>query len=64
MTHPHWSSTTIAIILAAVAILFYAAIVLYGAWVDGKRQEVRDEGRHPVTSAGGRVEAREDEHDD
>jgi len=64
VTHPHWSSTVIGIVLAVVALLFYAAVVLYGAWVDGRRQKIREKGKHPVTTADGRVEAREDEHDD
>ncbi|HEY4009067.1 MAG TPA: hypothetical protein VGM11_02870 [Acidobacteriaceae bacterium] len=61
MAHPHLSSTAIGIVLAAVAGLFYGVIVLYGAWIDGKRQKVRDKGKHPVTKAAAEVHAREDE---
>jgi hypothetical protein len=63
MTHPHWSTTVVGIVLAVVALGFYGLIVLYGAWIDGRRQKVRDKGKHPVTTGEGRVEAREDEDD-
>jgi hypothetical protein len=58
MTHPHLSTTAIGIVLTVVAVGFYGLIVLYGAWIDGKRQKARDKGEHPVT---GRIKAREDE---
>jgi hypothetical protein len=61
MTHPHLSTTAIAIVLAVVAGLFYASFVLYGAWIDGKRQKIRNKGRHPVTESTGEVHAAEDE---
>ena len=60
MTHPRFSTTVIGIVLAVVALGFYGLIVLYGAWIDGKRQRVRDKGKHPVTTTDGKVEARED----
>lgn len=60
MAQPHLSSKAIAIVLAVVAGLFYAASVLYGAWIDGRRQKIRNKGKHPVTDATG-VHAREDE---
>ena len=59
MTH-----LTVGIILAVVAVLFYGAFVLYGAWIDGKRQSVRERGQHPVTEATGEVHAREQERQD
>jgi hypothetical protein len=34
---------------------------LYGAWIDGKRQRVRRQGKHPVTTTEGNVRAREDD---
>ena len=55
------STTVVGIVLAVVALGFYGLIVLYGAWIDGKRQKVRDKGRHPVTEGTGEVHAREDE---
>jgi len=61
MTHPHLSTTVVGIVLVVVALAFYGLIVLYGAWIDGKRQRVRDKGKHPVTEASGEVRAREDE---
>jgi hypothetical protein len=63
MMHPHWSTMVVGIVLAVVALGFYGLIVLYGAWIDGKRQKVRHKGKHPVTTGEGRVEAREDEDD-
>jgi hypothetical protein len=35
--------------------------VLYGAWIDGKRQSIRRKGQHPVTESTGEVHAREDQ---
>ena len=61
MTHPHMSTTVVGIVLAVVALGFYGLIVLYGAWIDGRRQRVRDKGKHPVTTSKGEVKAREDE---
>jgi hypothetical protein len=63
MTHPHMSTTAVGIVLAVVAFGFYGLIVLYGAWIDGKRQKVRgmrEAGEHRATVKG-RVKAREDE---
>ncbi len=64
MTHPHMSTTVVGIVLVVVALGFYGLIVLYGAWIDGKRQRVRDKGKHPVTEQDGEVHAREDEERD
>jgi hypothetical protein len=61
MTQPHISTTVVGIVLVVVALGFYGLIVLYGAWIDGKRQRVRDKGKHPVTNTKGEVKAREDE---
>jgi len=61
VTHPRMSTTVVGIVLAVVALGFYGLIVLYGAWIDGKRQRVRDRGKHPVTEGSGEVHAREDE---
>lgn len=60
MTHPRLSTTVVGIVLAVVAIGFYGLIVLYGAWIDGRRQRIRDKGKHPVTESTGEVHARED----
>lgn len=61
MNHPHMSTTVVGIVLVVVALAFYGAFVLYGAWIDGRRQKVREKGKHPVTTTEGKVEAREDE---
>jgi hypothetical protein len=61
MTHPHLSATVVGIVLVVVALGFYGLIVLYGAWIDGRRQKVRNKGKHPVTEGTGEVHAREDE---
>jgi hypothetical protein len=63
MNHPHMSTTVVGIVLVVVALGFYGLIVLYGAWIDGKRQKVRNKGKHPVTTTKGEVKAWEDEHD-
>jgi hypothetical protein len=63
MMHPRMSTTVVGIVLVVVALGFYGLIVLYGAWIDGKRQLVRDKGKHPVTEGSGEVHAREDERD-
>ncbi len=55
------SYTTIAIILTLVAVLFYGAFVLYGKWIDGRRQALREKGLHPTTADTGQVHAREEE---
>ena len=55
------STTVVGIVLAAVAALFFGAFVLYGAWIDGRRQKVREQGKHPVTEADGSVRTREEE---
>lgn len=61
MMQPHLSTTVVGIVLVVVALGFYGLIVLYGAWIDGKRQKVRKKGKHPVTEGTGKVHAREDE---
>ena len=58
------SYSTIAIILTLVAALFYGAFVLYGTWIDGRRQALREKGLHPTTDETGQVHAREEEEDD
>lgn len=63
MNQPHMSTTVVGIVLVVVALGFYGLVVLYGAWIDGKRQRVRDKGKHPVTEGSGEVHAREDQDD-
>ena len=58
------SYTTIAIILTLVAALFYGAFLLYGTWIDGRRQAVQNKGLHPETDNFGQVHAREEEEED
>ena len=58
------SYTAVSIVLTVVAAAFYGSIVLYGAWIDGRRQAVRDKGLHPVTEPTGAVHAREQETHD
>lgn len=57
------SYTTVAVILTAVAVLFYLVFVLYGTWIDGRRQRLRDRSLHPETDAFGHVHAREESDD-
>ena len=52
-----------ALIFALVmgALVCFGAFVLYGAWIDGRRQKLRDEGLHPTTGSRGKVHATEAE---
>lgn len=61
MNTGHISMTVLSILLTVGAGVAYGAFVLYGAWIDGRRQNVRDAGLHPVTEATGDVHAREQE---
>ena len=56
------SLTFVSIALVVGAIVCYLAFVLYGAKIDGDREEVRKEGMHPVTDPDGEVHAREEEN--
>ena len=58
------SSTNLSVVLVAVAALFYGGFVLYGAWIDGRRQAVREKGMHPTTEDPGEVHARQQEDQD
>ncbi len=53
--------TALTLMLVVGAGVLYGAFVLYGAWIDGRRQDVRDQGLHPVTEAKGAVHALEEE---
>ena len=61
MNHPRFSATVVGIVLVVVALGFYVVGVLYGGWIDGRRQKIRNKGKHPVTEGPGEVHAREDE---
>ncbi len=58
------SLTFVSIALVVGAVVCYLAFVLYGAKIDGDRQDVRSEGLHPVTESDGEVHAREEESGD
>ena len=45
--------------LSLGAVICFGSFVLYGAWVDGHRQTLRDDGLHPTTDRTGKVHARE-----
>ena len=64
MSHLHLGMTALTIVLTVGAVVCYGAFVLYGAWIDGRRQNVRDKGMHPVTDSNGQVHAREEENED
>ncbi len=55
------SRTTLLFVAAPiiVAVIGYTAFVLLGAWIDGRRQAIREKGLHPTTTSDGNVEARE-----
>lgn len=48
--------------ITIVAVALFGAFVLLGAWIDGRRQALRDKGLHPVTTPEGNVEAQEQQH--
>ena len=58
------SPTLVSIALVVGAVVCYLAFVLYGTKIDGDRQKVRQEGKHPVTEADGEVHPREQESGD
>ena len=64
MASQHLSLTALTILLTVTGGLLYGAIVLYGTWIDGRRENVRKQGLHPVTDADGGVHAREEEEED
>ena len=47
------------VVITVLVVVAYAGFVLLGAWIDGRRQAVRERGEHPVTTSAGNVEARE-----
>jgi hypothetical protein len=49
--------TILGIVITALVIVAYAGFVLFGAWIDGRRQAVRERGEHPVTTSASNVEA-------
>lgn len=49
------STTVVAIALTLGAAVCFGLFLLYGAWIDGRRQDVRNRGGHPVTDEDGRV---------
>ena len=48
------------IAITITAVLLFGAFVLFGAWIDGRRQKVLEAGKHPVTTSQGTVAAEED----
>lgn len=51
--------TILGVVITVMTVVAYGAFVLLGAWIDGRRQAVRERGEHPVTTSAGNVEARE-----
>ena len=51
--------TTFGIAITVLAVAVFGDFVLVGAWIDGRRQAVRNKGMHPVTTPGGNVVAKE-----
>ena len=54
------SLNAVSLALVVGAMVCYGAFVLYGAWIDGRRQAVREKGLRPVTGADGQVHAQEE----
>ena len=55
------SMNALMIALTGGAVVCFGAFILYGAWIDGRRQKVREQGKHPVTETDGAVTSREAE---
>lgn len=53
--------TIFGVVITIVAIVAYGAFVLLGAWIDGRRQAVRERGQHPITTSAGNVETKEEQ---
>ena len=51
--------TSFGIVLTIVSVAFFTALVLVGAWIDGRRQKLLEAGKHPVTTSSGDVVAAE-----
>ena len=51
--------TNLGIIITVVSVAFFTALVLFGAWIDGRRQKLLEAGKHPVTTPSGVVVAAE-----
>ena len=51
--------TNFGIVITIVSVAFFTALVLIGAWIDGRRQKLLDAGKHPVTTPSGDVVSRE-----
>ena len=51
--------TVFGIVIGVVIMIGYAGFVLFGAWIDGRRQALQERGKHPVTTPTGKVEAKE-----
>jgi hypothetical protein len=63
MLHQKLGVNALMIALTVGAALCYGAFLLYGMWIDGRRQQVRNAGKHPVTESTGEVVAEEDRRD-
>ncbi len=51
--------TTFGIVITILSVAFFTALVLVGAWIDGRRQKLLEAGKHPVTTPSGDVVAAE-----
>ena len=51
--------TTFGLVLTVLSVAFFTALVLVGAWIDGRRQKLLESGKHPITTPSGEVIAAE-----
>lgn len=51
--------TALIFIITGIAAALFGAITLTGAWIDGRRQKLRNRGLHPTTTHDGNVVAQE-----
>lgn len=58
----HTLSTNLLMLgLSLGAVVCFGAFVLYGAWIDGRREKLREQGFHPTTGRTGSVHTTEEE---
>ena len=51
--------TNLGILITILSAFFFTAVVLFGAWIDGRRQKLLEAGKHPITTPSGDVMSRE-----
>jgi len=53
------SDAILGIVGMILVLCLFVGSILLGAWIDGRRQKLRNQGLHPVTTEDGEVKARD-----